>query len=173
MKGGPHNGLLTGLRSGDRPLEGVAQLWISWWMAISNAVQWRKSMRTISTSHPANRSTTLEHPLFYLQENDDGWRRQRAVVVVLRVLNTFKSFMRPKHQKNQNVRAWKVPVYRMEGPRLRDGRSPFTGFLQDLDMKRFWPKGPRLQDERSPFTGALRFKDLCAYSPPVVVITSR
>jgi hypothetical protein len=43
-------------------MEGVSQVWISWWTAISNAAQERHSMRTISAAHPANRSTTLEHP---------------------------------------------------------------------------------------------------------------
>jgi hypothetical protein len=64
--------------------------------------------------------------VFSLQESDDG-RRQRAVVVFLRVLNTFKSFRRQKQQKNQILEWSIIPVYGVKPPRLWGQSSPFMG----------------------------------------------
>jgi hypothetical protein len=45
--------------------EGVSQLWISSWMALSHAAQKRKSMLAVSAAQPTNTSTTLKYALFF------------------------------------------------------------------------------------------------------------
>jgi hypothetical protein len=50
---------------GGQQQEGVSQLWISSWMALSHAAQKRKSMLAVSAAQPTNTSTTLKHTLFF------------------------------------------------------------------------------------------------------------